>query len=288
MARQLSPSQVAEVAEALRALADITEPRDMPQIPAALRASMQTVFSAADLESIEAGIAMLKCPLAEKPRWLASKGRGLFIVFEGLDRSGKSTQSRLLREHLEKAGGAESVKWTCFPNRGTAIGCLIDLYLRKQIELSDGAIHLLFSANRWEMAQAIVDDLGCGKSVVCDRYAFSGVAYSAAKGLDFAWCQAPDQGLPCPDAVFFMRVDPKVGASRANFGDERYENEEMQTKVRSEFQLPRLHETVNWNIVDGARAIEEIYEEIRGKVATLQQAGQEADPRPIGRLWAEQ
>merc|ERR1719410_2781521 len=134
------------------------------------------------------------------------------------------------------------------------------------------------------MAQAIVEDLGTGKSIVCDRYAFSGVAYSAAKGLDFAWCQAPDCGLPCPDAIFFMQVDPKVGASRANFGDERYENADMQARVRSEFQLPRLHDTVNWNIVDGGRDIEEIREEIRGKVAALQ-----TDVlRPIGRLWAQQ
>ena len=73
----------------------------------------------------------------------------------------------------------------CFPNRETATGTLIDLYLRKQIELPDETVHLLFSANRWEASRGIVADLAAGTHLVCDRYAFSGVAYSAAKGLDF-------------------------------------------------------------------------------------------------------
>merc|ERR1712060_575970 len=134
------------------------------------------------------------------------------------------------------------------------------------------------------MAHTIVESLSQGISVVCDRYAFSGVAYSAAKGLDFAWCQSPDVGLPCPDAVFFMLVEPEVGAARANFGDERYENEQMQSNVRAEFNLTRLHETVNWNVVDGSLAIEKISAEIRGSVAMLQKVGGLHDLR---RLWTE-
>ena len=86
-------------------------------------------------------------------------------------------------------GQAGPVKWMCFPNRESATGTLIDLYLRNQIELPDETVHLLFSANRWEVSRDIVDLLSAGTCLVCDRYAFSGVAYSAAKGLDFTWCQ---------------------------------------------------------------------------------------------------
>merc|ERR1711907_505279 len=124
--------------------------------------------------------------------------RGQFFVFEGLDRSGKSTQSRMLREFFASQGEAEKVKWMCFPERATAIGCIIDLYLRRKLELGDEAVHLLFSANRWELSESIVHELNQGTTIVCDRYAFSGVAYTAAKGLAFDWCQAPDRGLPCP------------------------------------------------------------------------------------------
>merc|ERR1712150_53970 len=125
-------------------------------------------------------------------------------------------------------------------------------------------------------------ELSRGVSMVCDRYAFSGVAYTAAKGLDFDWCQAPDRGLPCPDGVFFMRVDPEVGAARANFGDERYENAEFQAHVRTEFQLQRLHDGVAWNTIDGGRGIEEIHEEIKQKAAELSQVAKE-----VPRLWLQ-
>ncbi|CAJ1416481.1 unnamed protein product [Effrenium voratum] len=197
-----------------------------------------------------------------------------------LDRSGKSTQSKKLEAHLQKVGYGK-VKWMCFPNRKTAIGTAIDLYLRRQLELPDEAVHRLFSANRWEMAKSIVEDLKAGTTIICDRYAFSGVAYSAAKGLDFTWCQSPDRGLPCPDGIFFLYIDEKVGASRANFGDERYENAEMQAEVRNQFKDPRLRAHVNWHDVDGARDKEVIHAEILAAV----QKCKEMQSSPIRELW---
>ena len=71
----------------------------------------------------------------------------------------------------------------------------------------DAAVHLLFSANRWEAAKALKTRLGAGETLVCDRYAFSGVAFTAAKGtLDLEWCKNPDRGLPAPDAVIYLDV----------------------------------------------------------------------------------
>jgi dTMP kinase len=249
----------------------------------------QRGLSSNDIASIEAAASFLRVPVDSRPQWNvtqqenAKPRRGLFCVFEGLDRSGKSTQSKRLAKHLENAG---PVKWMCFPDRATPSGALIDLYLRNKIELSDEEIHLLFSANRWEASQSIVAELSRGVSVICDRYAFSGVAYSAAKGLEFSWCQSPDLGLPAPDAVFFLHIDEKVGASRSNFGDERYENASMQANVRNQFQLPRLREGINWHDVDGARDIEVISAEIRTVVEALRQEDQENQlQRNIGRLW---
>lgn len=51
----------------------------------------------------------------------------------------------------------------------------------REMKYPDEAIHLLFAANRWEMRDQILDDLEKGVTLVCDRYAYSGVAYSAAK-----------------------------------------------------------------------------------------------------------
>lgn len=70
--------------------------------------------------------------------------RGAFIVFEGVDRSGKTTQAKLLADRLQ----AHHIR---FPDRSTGIGSIIDRYLRKEVELEDHAVHLLYSANRWEL-----------------------------------------------------------------------------------------------------------------------------------------
>jgi thymidylate kinase len=83
-------------------------------------------------------------------------------------------------------------------------------------------------------SDALLRALQCGTSLVVDRYAYSGVAYSAAKGLagmDAAWCKAPDAGLPAPDLVVYLELDNAAAAARAGFGGERYEKAEFQDKV---------------------------------------------------------
>ena len=68
-----------------------------------------------------------------------------------------------------------------FPDRTTNIGAIINSYLGCKKELEDHVVHLLFSANRWEMEKEIINTLMSGTSVLIDRYAYSGVAFSAAK-----------------------------------------------------------------------------------------------------------
>lgn len=279
MADKFSSEQVQGVAEALKTF---SAGDGLPKIITCLRNSTQTAFAKEDIDSIEAAIAALERSSESKPAWPAAKGRGLFFVFEGLDRSGKSTQSKMLTKKLEESG---PVEWMCFPNRATPTGTLIDMYLRRMIELPDDTIHMLFSANRWERATSIVETLNKGTSVVCDRYAFSGVAYTAAKGIDMSWCQTPDIGLPVPDGVFYMHIDASVGASRANFGDERYENTTMQTRVREEFRKAPLRSGVEWNDVDGARDIPTIHAEIFDAVTQIAKSEQENPVRAIRRLW---
>ena len=61
-----------------------------------------------------------------------------------------------------------------------------------------------------------------GQHVIVVRYAFSGVAFSAAKdGLSIDWCQDPDRGLPRPDIVCFLDVSPEEAKTRGDFGKER-------------------------------------------------------------------
>jgi dTMP kinase len=160
--------------------------------------------------------------------------RGLLIVLEGLDRSGKSTQARLLVEALI-AKSIPAEKWS-YPNRNTSIGKLINSYLSRQIELDDHAVHLLFSANRWETVAEMREKLSAGTTLVIDRYAYSGVAYTAAKtGFDFEWCKQCDTGLPKPDLVCFLDSLHVNVESREAYGEERYESTEFQKLVYANF-----------------------------------------------------
>ncbi|KAH9839988.1 thymidylate kinase [Rhodofomes roseus] len=183
--------------------------------------------------------------------------RGAFIVLEGLDRSGKSTQAAMLVDRLKQEG--VDVKLMRFPDRSTPIGKMIDSYLRSHSELDDHAIHLLFSANRWEFASTISATLKAGTTIVCDRYAFSGIAFSFCKpsNMPYEWCRAPDVGLPAPDLTLFIDVGLDMVRARGGFGDERYETEEVQSKVKEVFE--RIGEEMGmgllteggWVVVEG-------------------------------------
>ena len=75
--------------------------------------------------------------------------RGSLIVFEGCDRSGKTTACKRLVDYFN-LNQNNSAKFMRFPDRSTEVGQAIDGYLKEERELDDHVIHLLFSANRWE------------------------------------------------------------------------------------------------------------------------------------------
>lgn len=141
-------------------------------------------------------------------------GRGLLILIEGLDRSGKSTQCQMLAESFdsilqevftalerdqkeEQLGSNAAALVMRFPNRTTQIGSILNSYLQgssskasstdnKESSLYISKLstlrsnHLLFSANRWECLPEIHSTLERGTSIILDRYIYSGIAYSYA------------------------------------------------------------------------------------------------------------
>eukprot|EP00744_Colponema_vietnamica_P027068 GILI01040416.1.p1 GENE.GILI01040416.1~~GILI01040416.1.p1 ORF type:complete len:228 (+),score=45.68 GILI01040416.1:63-746(+) len=208
--------------------------------------------------------------------------RGALVVFEGLDRCGKSTQCARLVDFLKESGcNAHLMR---FPERTTAIGSMIDAYLKSSCDLDDKAIHLLFAANRWELANTIKSRLLSGQTIVIDRYAYSGVAFSSAKGLDLSWCKQPDVGLPDPDLVIYLDITVEDAMKRGNFGEERYEKADFQRKVRDTFfKLRTEFDTPEkWKVLDATQSLEAIQLQIRELVRSTQEACAQS---PIGRLW---
>lgn len=209
----------------------------------------------------------------------AAVKRGALIVFEGCDRSGKTTQVKRLVETLNKTGC--TTEMMRFPDRSTGIGSVINSYLTCSEELDDRAIHLLFSANRWETEKQIQRSLAAGTNIIIDRYAYSGVAFSAAKpGLSLNWCKQPDVGLPRPDLVVFMDVTEDVAKQRGGFGEERYEVAEFQRRVRQNYK--QLKDEI-WVEVCADGSLEEVESkllEIVNKELAKERGG-------VSKLWQE-
>ncbi|KAL1023365.1 hypothetical protein UPYG_G00039870 [Umbra pygmaea] len=207
--------------------------------------------------------------------------RGAIIVLEGVDKAGKTTQCKKLVQTLQDNGvPAEMFR---FPERTTKIGQLISSYLENKNNLEDHTVHLLFSANRWELVPLMKEKLEQGISLVVDRYAFSGVAFTSAKpGFSLDWCMNPDVGLPKPDLVMFLKVNPSEAARRGQYGTERYETSAFQNAVQQRFEKLMKDPTINWQVIDAARNIEDVHTDIMNHSVN---AINKAANTPIGELW---
>lgn len=192
--------------------------------------------------------------------------RGVLLLFEGVDRCGKTTQTKLLHEALSAtstSAAKDGAALLHFPDRSTAIGQSIHAYLSSAANMDDRAIHLLFSANRWEAAERIERLIASGVHVVMDRYSFSGVAFSAAKpGMTLDWCWQPEVGLPKPDAVLFLDIPVAKASNREGFGGERYETTAIQTKVRQNFDEIMARAEPKWHVLDATERIEEVHAKV--------------------------
>eukprot|EP00639_Heterosigma_akashiwo_P001294 CAMPEP_0194574038 /NCGR_PEP_ID=MMETSP0292-20121207/10049_1 /TAXON_ID=39354 /ORGANISM="Heterosigma akashiwo, Strain CCMP2393" /LENGTH=213 /DNA_ID=CAMNT_0039425479 /DNA_START=477 /DNA_END=1118 /DNA_ORIENTATION=+ len=180
---------------------------------------------------------------------------------------------------------------------------MINSYLTNASDMEDHSIHLLFSANRWEAVPEIKRKLEAGITLVCDRYCYSGVAFTAAKtnllppgggggggGAQrrlLRWCAGPDRGLPAPDAVLYLDLPVAQARERGDFGGERYEKEEMQVRVRENFLKLRAMDAgrTPWHVIDASGTIEDISEEIKQIASSVIE---KACTTPIGKMWEEE
>jgi len=190
--------------------------------------------------------------------------RGKFILFEGLDRCGKTTQAQRLVDRLNQEG--ESTVLMKFPDRTTKVGDLINAYLTGETDMSDRTIHMLFVANRWEQMTAFHQYIHGGVNVVVDRFSYSGIAYSAAKSPNsFDWCAGCEEGLPKPDVMLFMDMEGQQ--DREGWGVERYEQVTFQQTVRGMFARIMSQDTSTpWNIVNAGGSRDDVEERVREAV----------------------
>ncbi len=140
--------------------------------------------------------------------------RGWFIVFEGIDGSGKSTQIDLLSMKFRDQGVDHVLERE--PSDGS-IGRFIRSYAEAgERYFSPETEALLFTADRFEHSKRISQILEQGTTVVCDRYYHSTLAYQGAAGVDVAWLRDLQKFTPKPDLILLLDVDPERSLMRVS------------------------------------------------------------------------
>jgi dTMP kinase len=192
--------------------------------------------------------------------------RGLLVVFEGLDQSGKQTQAERLRDRLVAAG--RTVRLLSFPSYDTHIGGEIGRALKGERDYAADTMQLLYVANRFEWKPEIERELAKGTVVVCDRYLASSVAYGEAFGLDGAWLLEIQRYLPQPDLTVLLDIEPQVSASRKTADRDKYERDlALLGRVRASYL--RQASAPRWLRLDAGRDRDVVAAEVFSAVAPL-------------------
>jgi dTMP kinase len=199
--------------------------------------------------------------------------RGLFVTFEGIDRSGKTTQARLLCEAL--GASALGVR----EPGGTPAGERVrDLLKDAAVPLGSEAEALLFAAARAELVEKVIRPaLEDGRVVVSDRFLDSSLAYQGgARGLGIDEVEGVNRfatGGLVPDLTFLLELDTATAARRTGERD-RFEDEgtELQQAVLEAYERLVAADPGRWRRLDATRSPEQVHSEVLAEVQAARSA----------------
>ncbi len=193
--------------------------------------------------------------------------QGKFIVFEGLDGSGLSTQAKLLKEYLENRGIKTVL--TKEPTKNSSIASKIHQALSHQIEIDSLQLQELFAQDRREhLENLIIPSLKEGQFVISDRYFFSSFAFGSEKEEDLEKIIELNKDFLMPDLVLLLRVRPEVCIERIKKRGEEiklFERKEKLEKVWKNYQkLVDMFDVIK--VIDGEQEIDKVQREVIGIV----------------------
>lgn len=192
---------------------------------------------------------------------------GRFVVLEGLDGSGQSTQTKFLADFLKEKG--YKVLETKEPTIKSSAGKLIRKVLNKKKKLSPNKLQELFAQDRkWHLRNLIIPALKNGKIVISDRYFFSSFSYGRAEGLSLKKLIKLNEKFLLPDLVFFLDVKPKVCLGRIKKrGIEKtlFEKQESFKKAYQNYKriFKEFKNLTKIYFISGQKSIKKVSEDIR-------------------------
>jgi len=192
---------------------------------------------------------------------------GKFIVIEGLDGSGQSTQAGFLKDFLLEGG--KDVVLTKEPTLDSESGKKIRQTLDKILEIEPRELQKLFTQDRKEhLERLIIPALKAGKMVISDRYFFSTFAYGVSDGLDLDELIKMNDEFLLPDLTLVLKVSPQVCVARIERrgeGVKLFEKKEKLEKVWPTYEiLPNKFENVY--MIEGEKTKEEVFSQIKDVV----------------------
>jgi dTMP kinase len=137
---------------------------------------------------------------------------GLFIVFEGIDGTGKSTQLHLLAEKLRQLGYA--VVATREPTNGPYGQKIRELFVDRGSVSREEELELFIADRDQHVKEIIKPGLSDGCVVICDRYYLSTIAYQGANGMDQDLIVKKNEDFPVPDLAIILEIEPAHGIHR--------------------------------------------------------------------------
>ncbi len=196
--------------------------------------------------------------------------KNLFIAFEGIDGSGKSTQVKLLADKLEQHGHKV---YATFEPTDSPIGLMIRDIFSHKMEADHRTIAALFAADRLDhllnKSNGLLKKLEEGYTVITDRYYFSSYAYHSVY-MPMDWVietNVLSANLLRPDITIYIDIEPRLSMERISKGrtsTELYETEENLKAVRDKYMeaFEKLKLCENIFMTDGNRSFEKIAADI--------------------------
>ena len=200
--------------------------------------------------------------------------KGLFIVIDGIDGSGKSEIVKMLHNYLFSKHKKYRILTTREPTHGKH-GSRIREMLReeKYPETSNKELLGLFIKDRAEHLKNTIEPF-LRKSdrhelniLLCDRYYYSTIAFQSAQGLNTKEIIAKNKGFREPDIAFILDVDPKIALQRIKHRQkEKFEQLEFMERIRASFlKMPKLLKD-NIRIIDSNKSLKKVFESVKKEV----------------------